>query len=588
MRLTGTQLLILTLLAAFASPARADNTQILGANPASVTFTYGNDGKLPAPIPVQITCNKGTAPITVAVDAATPAPWLVITPSASAPGPVSLRVNPSNLSARTYPATVNVTSPATTTGTSFKVNLVVKGTPPTLTTTPERADFTFSPGDAATTPAKISASIASSGQAVSVTLKSTAPTWLKVSKDAGVAVAGAPLNFDISVDSTAVASMAPKAYTGNITVTSSDSSVKPFNIPVALTITQGLPTISTVYPNKFAVNASNAVITLTGTNYFSSSVVTIGPKDVPSTSVTYVSSNVLLVAVPASVLTAPGLYSVKVRNSATAVSVPNTLQVLAATPAIAAVTNVASYNPKVAPGTIVSIFGSGFGPADLEPAIVSGGKYPTTVADVKVQFERGVAGVWVDAPLIFIRADQINAVVPFSAAAVAPSTDINVRVVTDASSGTPVYSAAFPVPFGAADPGIFTVDGSGVGQAIVLNQSSTGAWLLNSKDNPALKNTTIVIYLTGAGGLSGGVTDGTVITTVPPALPPLTLQNATITVDGKPCAPEYSGAVEGSVAGLVQVNCKLDSAQTTNATAPLVVTYGGVASPTGVTVNVKE
>ena len=143
----------------------------------------------------------------------------------------------------------------------------------------------------------------------------------------------------------------------------------------------------------------------------------------------------------------------------------------------------------------------------------------------------------------------------------------------------------------ACNPRPFQVLGSGVDgeDFLVLNQNSAGTWALNGKDNPAAKGSAIVIYLTGGGTLSPTTANGTVIAApASPALPPTTAATASVTVDGKPCAALYSGAVDGSIAGLVQVNCTLDSTLTKKDAAALVVTYSGQASQSGVTIAVKE
>ena len=588
MRLTRTPLTIAGTVLALAAAGNAATPPTLNASLPGVTFTYAGDAKLPSALAVQITSSAGSVPISASVDPLQPAPWLIFTAPSTAPGVVGLRVNPSGLAARTYTTNVNIVSTATPSTATFKVTLIVKGAPPVVTAVPDSASFTYTTGDLLPTPPKLSFAVTSSAQAVSVSLKSSAPAWLKVSKDAGVAVAGAPFGFDVIIDPVAVAAMSPKSYSGTISVVSSDSSIKALTIPVTLTVTQGPPTISSVYPASFAVNATNATITLSGTNYFPASIVSIGSKDVPATSVTWVSGNAVLVAVPASVLAVPGTYMVTVRNSSLS-SAPSTLTVGSPGPQIAAVANVASYNQVAAPGTIVSIFGSGLGPVDLRPATPTAGKYPVTVADVKVQFETGGAPAWVDAPLIFVRADQINAVVPFTAAPVSPATSVNVRVTTDVSTGTPHQSTPFPVPFATTDPGVFTINGAGSGQAIVLNQNTTGAWALNGKDNPALKGTPIMIYLTGGGALSPTTADGTVVVApAAPLLPPTTTVSPVVTVGGKPCVVTYSGAVDGSIVGLVQLNCTLDSTLTKNDAAPLLVSYGSPSSQSGVTIAVRE
>src|SRR6202041_3479673 len=94
----------------------------------------------------------------------------------------------------------------------------------------------------------------------------------------------------------------------------------------------------------------------------------------------------------------------------------------------------------VAPGEIVSLFGSSLGPA------------PTVTFD------------GIPAPVLYAGANQINAVVPYSIG----STSTQMTVQVDGQSYGPVA-----MPVASAVPGIFTLDGSGHGQAAVLNQDGT-------------------------------------------------------------------------------------------------------------------
>jgi uncharacterized protein (TIGR03437 family) len=63
-------------------------------------------------------------------------------------------------------------------------------------------------------------------------------------------------------------------------------------------------------------------------------------------------------------------------------------------------------------------------------------------------------------------------------------------------------SASIFSPFTAAAPGVFSVDGSGLGQGYILNADGT----LNSPSNPAMEGAKITIYATGVGPMtfSGG------------------------------------------------------------------------------------
>ena len=53
-------------------------------------------------------------------------------------------------------------------------------------------------------------------------------------------------------------------------------------------------------------------------------------------------------------------------------------------------------------------------------------------------------------------------------------------------------------PFVAAAPGVFSLDGSGLGQGYVLNADGT----LNSPSNPAMEGSKITIYATGVGPMT--------------------------------------------------------------------------------------
>ena len=71
--------------------------------------------------------------------------------------------------------------------------------------------------------------------------------------------------------------------------------------------------------------------------------------------------------------------------------------------------NAASFRGgAVAPGEIVTIFGSGFGPATLAAAQYADGQLPTSVGETRVLFD-GMA-----APMIYSSAGQVSAIVPYS------------------------------------------------------------------------------------------------------------------------------------------------------------------------------
>src|SRR5262249_55464826 len=92
-------------------------------------------------------------------------------------------------------------------------------------------------------------------------------------------------------------------------------------------------------------------------------------------------------------------------------------------------------------------------------------------------------------PLISHTATMLAAAVPLDFTSPAAAT------VAVQSGGA---SASILVPFASAAPGVFSVDGSGLGQAYILNADGT----LNSPANPALEGSKITIFATGVGPMS--------------------------------------------------------------------------------------
>ena len=159
------------------------------------------------------------------------------------------------------------------------------------------------------------------------------------------------------------------------------------------------------------------------------------------------------------------------------------------------VASAASYaTGAVSPGEIITIFGQGLGPENLVTLRVEdSGRVSTELADTKVLFD-GVA-----APLVYLQARQLSAVVPFS---VAGKDTTRIQVVR---SG--VASKEVILPVVSARPAVFTLDSSGRGGAAALHPDYRPV----SRDNPTRPGSIITLFATGAGQLSPAVPDGTVI-----------------------------------------------------------------------------
>jgi uncharacterized protein (TIGR03437 family) len=233
----------------------------------------------------------------------------------------------------------------------------------------------------------------------------------------------------------------------------------------------------------------------------------------------------------------------------------------------------ASYaSAAVAPGEIVSLFGTNMGPATaVGLQLANGGQSITnTLGGVQVLFDGNPV------PMIYASAKQINAIAPVGLAGKTST------VVTVTYQG--MTSNAVTVPVQATAPGLFAADGSGTGGGAILNQD----YSLNVRLNPAARGSVVAIYLTGAGVTNPASVDGAITGLTPPF--PALAQSVAITIGGVtvPAANiVYSGAAPEAVEGLTQINVMIPSNVTPGPTVQILVTIGGVSSQTGITLSVN-
>lgn len=235
-------------------------------------------------------------------------------------------------------------------------------------------------------------------------------------------------------------------------------------------------------------------------------------------------------------------------------------------PAIAAVTNAASYaQPAVSPGELVTIFGQNMADVNaLGTQLDASGNVTTLLGNTMVLFDG------LPAPIIYASANQLSAVVPFGIAGATTQAQVQYQ-------GQMSNTLALPVA--PATPGIFTADGSGTGQAAALNQDDT----INSPANPAAAGSMLVLYATGAGQLNPPGQDGTVVTAAnlpQPVLP------VSVLVGGQPATVLYAGGAPQLVEGVIQINIQLP-AGVTGSQVPVVFAMGSAASRSAVTVAIQ-
>ncbi|MCL4402936.1 MAG: hypothetical protein M1436_09790 [Acidobacteria bacterium] len=568
MRLTAAALLCF-------SAAMAQTTDGITATPSTLSFTYQVGAAMPAEQKVQVKRTGAGAALDFTVTVAPASPWLIVTPMAGRTGTsIGLRVNPTSLLAGTYQADVQIAAAGVINPAVVAVTLAVKNPPPTAGVQPAAIPIAFQTDQAA--PSAQTITVTSSGEPVSFTAAVTG-AWLSVSPALGIAVAGRPVTLTVSLDT---AGLVPAIYNGKVTLAFSNAANKSLVVPVTLTVTPGVAVVSSLWPNSAPVGSTDTTVTLRGSHFFQASVVQAGNTTLTST---WVSTGVLLAVIPQALLANQGTLAITVTNAPQAASAAADFTVTAPGPRIQSVANAASFatsaTPVIAPGEVISIFGSGLGPGTLLPADASGGSYPTSLGNpaTLVEFELS-PNTWTAAPLIFAQANQVDAVAPM---ALAPATGLKLRVTYNG-----IVSSSFTFDAVDAEPGVFTVDASGRGQGAILNyNANTGAYTLNSAANAATRGSIVAIYLTGGGVYASAVADGAVIPLSGAA--PALKAAPSVTIGGDGASVQSATAVPGAVAGLVQLNVTVPGAVNPGKNLPVVVSIAGRASPATATIAVK-
>ncbi len=199
----------------------------------------------------------------------------------------------------------------------------------------------------------------------------------------------------------------------------------------------------------------------------------------------------------------------------------------------------------VAPGLIVSIFGFELGPTPAEGLTVgANGRVTTELGGTRVLFDG------IPAPLLYVSANQVNAVVPYAVSGATTRLQIVFRGVATNTLTLPVATAA---------PGLFAI----------TNQDAT----VNAAANPAAAGSVLILYGTGEGAVTPAVFDGSVANEIfPQPTQPLTVE-----IGGRTATLLYAGAAPGFVAGVFQVNVQVPEGL--SGQQSLVVRSGTIASP---------
>src|SRR5271165_5808 len=238
------------------------------------------------------------------------------------------------------------------------------------------------------------------------------------------------------------------------------------------------------------------------------------------------------------------------------------------TPIVASggVVNAASFAPNapIPPGALITIFGSNLANQQSSASVLP------------LPSELGTTSVTIDGanvPLLYAGGGQVNGVVPFAL----QQNVTHLLVVTRDNA----ISVPEPVTISSAEPAVFTADGSGTGQGVVLGFLNGGAQVLADSANPVSAGGYIVMYATGLGAVTPAVPDGI----AGPSFPLSTVTDPiSLTIGGVNATITYAGLAPGS-ASLYQVNAIVPVVAPGNS-VPLVITVDGQSSPP-VTIAVK-
>ena len=211
------------------------------------------------------------------------------------------------------------------------------------------------------------------------------------------------------------------------------------------------------------------------------------------------------------------------------------------------VVNAASFAPPgnpISPGQFIALFGTGLAKSNQTAAP----PYPATLNGVTVLVNNKPA------PLYFVSAGQINALVPYS------TTGATATIVVQ--NGT-VNSNTVTVPVAPTAPGVYSLDQSGSGPGAILHADFG---LVNS-DRPAAPGETVLIYLTGMGAVNPPITDGTAGGSSPLNK---AVSDVVVWVAGQQASLLYNGLAPG-YPGLYQINVTLPTILAGGGNVPLAI-----------------
>ncbi len=225
------------------------------------------------------------------------------------------------------------------------------------------------------------------------------------------------------------------------------------------------------------------------------------------------------------------------------------------------VVNAASYSAwgipsgSIARGSIFSIFGTHLGPA--QGVQVSSYPISTALSGVTIKVTQG--GSSVDALPIYVRQDQVNAIMPSNA----PQGWVSVRVTYNGSQSNP--SSVYVVN---TSPGLFTLTGTGAGPAAAQNVVGEER-PLNTNQAAAKPGQFVTVYATGLGPITDDDSFAPPVGNLP--------TDVKVFVGGVPAQVSYSGR-SPCCSGLDQVTFTIPDNAPQGCWVPVYIRAGGTVT----------
>lgn len=543
------------------------------ATPAQLQFSSQAGAATSTPPQTISITNAGTnAFVSLVVTYLSGNGWLAVAPPSTATSPITVSVTASavGLTGGDYSATIQIVGPSST----LSVPVTLSVLPYVLKVSPQSLDFNATVGDAP--PAPQTLTLASSGTALSYSINIPGNTsWLTAKPTSG----NTPASITLTANPTG---MSQGQYGAVVDILSPAASVATQHIAVTLTVIQRGSLVVSVPTLNYTVPADGSV-PLPATVQVDSGGGAPFPFNIAATTATggnWLSTNPTSGVAPRAVQVlinpgglAVGNYAGQLTFSAAGINgspqiVKVNLVVTTPGPIVDAVTNAATLTAgALAPGEIVTLFGRFMGPTTLVGAQQDApGFLNRILGGVTVVFDGSPSA------LIYVRNDQISAVVPYGVAGHS-STQVVVLYKGQASK-------AINVAVTDSSPGIFTAAASGKGPGAILDGTT---YAPISAANPAAAGSVVLIYMTGEGQTNPSGEDGKLAADKLPA----PLLPVSVTIAGKDAQVLYAGAAPGIVAGLMQINAVVPPDATPGDALPVVVTVGKNASPGAVTMAVK-